>query len=41
VVWVTTVKMKDGSIKSFEQKEKPFWKSGNTVKVNGKKLEKP
>lgn len=40
-VWVTTVKMPDGSIKSFEQGEKPFWTAGNTVKVNGKKLEKP
>ena len=40
-VWVTTVKMPDGSIKSFEQGEQPFWTAGSTVKVNGKKLEKP
>jgi outer membrane lipoprotein SlyB len=40
-VWVTTVKMPDGTIKTFEQSEKPFWTAGSTVKVNGKKLEKP
>src|SRR5512140_201239 len=32
-VWVTTVKMPDGSIKTFEQGEKPFWTAGSTVKV--------
>jgi outer membrane lipoprotein SlyB len=40
-VWVTSVKMADGSIKTFEQSEKPFWTKGSKVKVNGKKLEKP
>ena len=40
-VWVTTVKMKDGSIKTFEQEAKPFWKAGTVVKVNGDKLEQP
>ncbi len=41
VVWVTTVKLKDGTIKTFEQEAKPFWKAGNVVKVSGDKLEKP
>lgn len=41
VVWVTTVKLKDGTIKTFEQEAKPFWKAGTVVKVSGDKLEKP
>ena len=41
VVWVTTVKLKDGSIKTFDQEAKPFWTAGNVVKVSGNKLEKP
>jgi outer membrane lipoprotein SlyB len=41
VVWVTTVKLKDGSVKTFEQEAKPFWTAGNVVKVSGNKLEKP
>ena len=40
-VWVTTVKMPDGSTRTFEQAEKPFWTAGTTVKVNGNRLEKP
>lgn len=41
VVWVTTVKLKDGSIKTFEQEAKPFWTAGNVVRVSGNKLDKP
>jgi len=41
VVWVTTVKLKDGTIKTFEQEAKPFWKAGTVVKVSGDKLEQP
>ena len=39
-VWVTKVKMKDGSIKTFEQEAKPVWAAGQTVKVSGKALAK-
>ncbi len=41
LVWVTTVKMKDGSVKSFQQEGKPFWTAGTVVKVNGRNLEQP
>jgi uncharacterized protein YcfJ len=37
-VYVTTVKMKDGSIRKFEQEAAPAWKSGSVVKVNGKAI---
>jgi outer membrane lipoprotein SlyB len=36
-VWVTKVKMKDGSIKSFEQEAKPAWAAGQPVKVRENK----
>jgi outer membrane lipoprotein SlyB len=39
-VWVTKVKMKDGSIKTFEQEAKPGWAAGQTVKVRDKTLAK-
>jgi outer membrane lipoprotein SlyB len=32
-VWVTKVKLKDGSTRSFEQAKQPAWKSGEVVKV--------
>jgi outer membrane lipoprotein SlyB len=32
-VWVTKVKMKDGSFRSFEQETKPGWKAGQVVHV--------
>jgi uncharacterized protein YcfJ len=35
VVWVTTVKMKDGSIRRFEQEARPAWGAGNIVHVRG------
>lgn len=39
-VWVTAVKMKDGSIKNFEQEAQPAWAAGNVVKVDGTTLTK-
>jgi outer membrane lipoprotein SlyB len=35
-VWVTHVKMKDGSVRSFEHESQPAWKAGSVVKVQGK-----
>lgn len=32
-VWVTRVKMRDGSIRSFEQEPKPGWVAGSIVRV--------
>ena len=32
-VWVTKVKLQDGSVRSFEQEKQPAWKSGEVVKV--------
>ena len=32
-VWVTKVKLKDGSVRTFEQEKQPAWKSGEVVKV--------
>jgi outer membrane lipoprotein SlyB len=32
-VWVTTVKMRDGSTQTFEQEAQPSWKSGESVRV--------
>jgi outer membrane lipoprotein SlyB len=32
-VWVTKVKMKDGTIHSYEQEAKPTWKAGQLVHV--------
>jgi len=34
-VFVTTVKMRDGSVRTFEQEAQPAWKAGSRVKVNG------
>ncbi len=39
-VWVTSVKMKDGSIHNFEQEAQPLWVAGNVVKVDGMTLTK-
>lgn len=33
-VWVTKVKMRDGSMRSFEQESKPGWGAGTVVRVN-------
>ena len=32
-VWVTQVKMKDGSVRSFEQERQPAWQKGQQVRV--------
>jgi len=32
-VWVTTVKMKDGSTQTFEQEAQPVWKTGESVRI--------
>jgi outer membrane lipoprotein SlyB len=37
-VWVTKVKLKDGTVKTFEQAQAPGWKAGSLVKVQGKAL---
>lgn len=37
-VWVTSVKMKDGSVRTFEQEAQPGWAAGNVVKVDGTTL---
>jgi len=34
-MWVTTVKMGDGSVRRFEQEARPAWKAGSVVKVRG------
>ena len=39
-VFVTSVKMKDGSIKTFEQEAQPAWAAGNVVKIDGTTLTK-
>jgi outer membrane lipoprotein SlyB len=36
-VWVTKVKMKDGSVRTFEQAAKPNWVAGSHVKVQDNK----
>ena len=36
-IWVTKVKMKDGSIRSFEQEAQPVWAAGNIVRVQDNK----
>ena len=37
-VFVTSVKMKDGSVRTFEQEKQPAWKAGSLVRVNGKTI---
>lgn len=36
-VWVTKVKMKDGSIRSFEQEAQPGWAAGQVVRIQDNK----
>jgi outer membrane lipoprotein SlyB len=35
-VWVTQIKMRDGSLRTFEHEAQPGWKTGQVVKVQGK-----
>lgn len=37
-VFVTTVRMQDGTVRSFEQEKAPAWKAGSVVRVQGKVL---
>lgn len=37
-VWVTSVKMKDGSVRKFEHAAAPGWKAGSVVKLHGKTI---
>jgi uncharacterized protein YcfJ len=37
-VWVTKVRMKDGSVRSFEQEAHPAWKVGTVVRADGHTL---
>ena len=39
-VWVTSVKLKDGTVRNFEQEAKPAWQAGQVVKVSGNTLAK-
>ncbi|HSV34073.1 MAG TPA: glycine zipper 2TM domain-containing protein [Ramlibacter sp.] len=39
-VWITRVRMKDGSIRSFEQETPPKWAAGQVVRVQDKTLSK-
>ena len=41
MVWVTTVKMKDGTNRLFEQDAQPGWKVYDTVKADGNNLVNP
>jgi outer membrane lipoprotein SlyB len=34
-VWVTQVRMRDGSVRHFEQEAAPRWKAGSVVRLNG------
>lgn len=37
-VWVTQVKLKDGTVRTFEQEQQPAWKAGTVVQVQGNRL---
>jgi outer membrane lipoprotein SlyB len=34
-VWVTQIRMRDGSVRNFEHAKQPAWKTGSLVRVNG------
>ena len=36
MVWVTEVRMKDGTHRTFEQEPQPTWKMGSVVRLNSK-----
>lgn len=40
-VWVTTLKMKDGSTRRFEQDASPNWAKGAILQVDGNRVFKP
>ena len=35
-LWITHVKMRDGSVRRFEQDSQPAWKAGSVVKVHSR-----
>jgi len=35
-VWVTQVRMRDGSVRRFEHAARPGWRAGQVVRLNGK-----
>ena len=35
-LWITQVKMRDGSVRHFEQDSQPAWKTGSLVKVHSR-----
>lgn len=37
-VWITKVRLKDGTVRSFEHEAQPKWKAGAAVRVEGKGL---
>jgi outer membrane lipoprotein SlyB len=39
-VWLSTVKMKDGSVKTVEQEVQPAWATGDVVKIDGNNVSK-
>lgn len=39
-VWVTTVRMKDGSVQTFTQEAQPGWVAGQIVQVHGTTLKR-
>ncbi|MES2937299.1 MAG: hypothetical protein V4864_06435 [Pseudomonadota bacterium] len=38
VVWITTVRMKDGRRRVYEQRDRPAWGAGGIVHVRGRGL---
>lgn len=38
VVWITTVRMKDGRVRVYEQADTPAWGAGSIVHVRGRWL---
>ncbi len=40
-VWLSSVKMKDGSVKTVEQDAQPAWAVGDVVKIDGNTVSKP
>lgn len=41
LMWVTTLKMKDGSTRRFEQESSPNWAKGAVLQVDGNRVFKP
>lgn len=39
-VWVTTVKTKEGAVRTFAQEPQPHWQAGQIVRIQGDQLGK-